>query len=276
MANALAEMSDIQDVMNLISYFIDPKTMRAIMYNCLRIDIPDNNMKARIAARILDATFTEIGTGTNRIAFKHNGVVVKIALDRRGLVDNFTEFKRSAELENQLARTYETNYLINISEYVEVLDQDEFFLNEGQIKQVLKNLAQNYIFDDIGFTDKNSYNWGKREAILTDEEKRIYGKDADSIYDVVILDYGYLYPLRGQRDRLMRCPKCHHPMAWNSAFTGLGCTSASCHYQCTPTQFLRHIKLDYEEVENQIIGSFANLQMPNLAKIEQAITKMHK
>jgi hypothetical protein len=41
-------------------------------------------MKAKLCSEILGNEFDEVGTGTNRIAFLHNGVVVKVALDRRG------------------------------------------------------------------------------------------------------------------------------------------------------------------------------------------------
>jgi len=81
----LSDMSDeVVQVDNLINYFITPQQMKALMYTCLRVDIPDNNDKARVVANILGTGFHEVGTGTNRIAFKHNGVVVKVALDRRG------------------------------------------------------------------------------------------------------------------------------------------------------------------------------------------------
>ena len=58
--------------------------MKALYHDCLRLDIGDNNVKAEICSAILGTGFSEIGTGTNRIAFLHNGVVVKVALDRRG------------------------------------------------------------------------------------------------------------------------------------------------------------------------------------------------
>lgn len=77
-------VGDVKIVPNLLEYFIDEKMMRALFYNCLRLDIPDNNVKAEIISEMLGPTFSEIGTGTNRIAFLHNGVVVKVALDRRG------------------------------------------------------------------------------------------------------------------------------------------------------------------------------------------------
>lgn len=77
-------VGDVKVVPNLINYFISATTMKALYYKCLRLDIPDNNVKAEICSEILGPQFAEIGTGTNRIAFLHNGVVVKVALDRRG------------------------------------------------------------------------------------------------------------------------------------------------------------------------------------------------
>ncbi len=70
---------------SLIEYFFDHKTMRALAYNALDYHIADNNEKALVVKEILGDGYTELGTGTNRVAFYHNGVVVKVALDRRGL-----------------------------------------------------------------------------------------------------------------------------------------------------------------------------------------------
>ena len=265
---------DIEQVNSLIEYFITPEQMKALMYNCLRVDIPDNNDKARIVKKILGLAFKELGTGTNRIALYKNGVVVKVALDRRGLLDNFAEFKRSPELENYLAKTYETNYLINICEYIEVMYQDDFYINESAIREVLKRISEKYLFDDIGFTDKNSYNWGRRAAKLTEEERKLYGEYADEIYDVVILDYGYLYPIRDQKEKLFRCPKCSHKLKWNATFTSIGCSNSSCNFSVTPMQLRRRMDRSYEELENQIIAQFNDLKMPNLARIEQEISKI--
>lgn len=190
------------------------------------------------------------------------------------LIDNFTEFKRSSELEGYAARTYETNYLINIAEYVEVLNQDEFAYNERPIKTILERLSENYLFNDIGYSYKNSYNWGKRPAHLTDEELEIYGENADLLYDVVILDYGYMYPLYDQKDKLYRCPKCQHRLQWLSNYTALQCTNSGCNLQLSPTEIRRRMNLSYEKLENEITNQFNNLQMPNLTSIEQSITKI--
>lgn len=185
------------------------------------------------------------------------------------LVDNFQEFKRSNELEHFLARTYETNYLINIAEYVEVMDQDKFMINEGPIKEVLKRISENYLFDDIGFTLKNSYNWGCREA-MADEDGYV---DEDA-YDICILDYGYLYPLHGQKDRLLRCPLCNHRLKWNGNYTGFGCENSGCGFHTTPMQLRKKMKLDYDDLENRLVSSLGNLKMPNLTTIEKEIVKI--
>ena len=39
-----------------------------------------------------------------------------------------------------LAKTYETNYLINVAEYVLVIDKDTFVHNEEVVKYILKDI----------------------------------------------------------------------------------------------------------------------------------------
>lgn len=192
------------------------------------------------------------------------------------LVDNFTEAKRSSELENFLARTYETNYVVNICEYVDLIDQYDFMKNEGPIKQMLAEISKNYLFEDIGFSEKNSCNWGKREAKLSPEERAIYGKDAEFAYDICILDYGYLYPIGDQKDKLMRCIKCHHKLNWNRNYTGLVCTNHNCNFQIAPMDLKRYMKSSMEDMENRMIGDLNELKTPNLVSIERVISKFNR
>ena len=206
---------------------------------------------------------------------KPNGIGLTTLSKYKLLVDNFQEFKRSTELPNYLTKTYETNYLINICEYIEVMDQDRFLINEAGIKQILADISKNYLFDDIGFTLKNSYNWGCREARLSPEEREYYDEDdGEYLYDICILDYGYLYPLHDQKDKLLRCPKCQHKLKWNSNYTMLVCGNGQCHFQTSPMNLRRKMNLDYEEMENQLISSLGSLKMPNLTKIEQMLSKI--
>lgn len=246
---------------NLIRTMFSDVMIRALMIHCLRVDIPDNNDKADMIKIMLGDQFHELGTGTNRIAFLRNGLVYKIALDRRGLIDNFTEFKRASELLMYLARTYETNLLINVCEYVEVIDQRTFMDSETSIKAILGDIAKGYLFNDVGFTMKNYCNWGMR--YISDDDK-----------ELVILDYGYLYPLMGQDlNQLFRCPRCGGRLAWNSSYTAFTCQAKDnrCQAILSPTDIRRMMRLNFESAENNLIAEISGDGMPNLDTVEQAL-----
>lgn len=258
---------------NLIrSTFPDP-VLKWLFQLALRVDIADNNDKADMI-RVMFASkefkdlgvnnFTELGTGTNRIAFLHNGLVYKIALDRRGFVDCYTEFKRSIELPMYLVNTYETNMLINVCEYVTLIDQDEFADNEEVVKAILEDISNDYVFNDLGYSNKNYCNWGHRP-------------NPDGTADLVILDYGYLYPLTGQnQDELFRCPKCGDRLHWNNNYTAFLCTSSRggagrCGVTISPTDIQRRMNTKFEEQENAMLNSLYDVQMPNQRNLEQLI-----
>ena len=232
---------------SLINKFFPKETIKKLYYHATNVRFEDNNEKAEIIKYILGPEFEELGTGTNRIAFLHNGFVVKVALDYRGCVDSFTEYKRSQELPELLAYTYETNFLINIAEYVTVISKEEFLRNEAQIKEVLKKIsAGGYIFDDIGFSLKNSYNWGYRDN-----------------GDLVILDYGYLYRRpTGTNESAFSCPRCRDELHWNSNYTGFICSNTQCSTKYSIMDVRRRMSLELEDTENQVIEMLNNIKMP--------------
>lgn len=262
--------TDVPD--NLITEFFDPTKLKTLLYHCLSVEIPDNNDKAEMILHLLPNIrnhakgFDELGTGTNRIGLLYNGFVIKIALDRRGLVDNFNEFKRSNELPMYLAKTYETNYLINITEYTTIMDQDQFILNEPTIKTMLKDISKGYLFDDIGFTLKNCCNWGFRDA-----------PEGHGELELCIIDSGYLYPLIGQdQNNLFRCPKCNGKMTWDSNFTYFKCRSNNCGYKMKPSDIRDRMTTDFEDIENKTLYGINHIKTPNLKDIEKVITKISK
>lgn len=247
---------------NIIREVFSDEQIRALHYLAMRVDIEDNNDKAEMIRMIVPSDFVEIGTGTNRIAFLYNNLVYKIALDRRGYVDNLAEFKRSRELPMYLARTYETNYLINVAEYVLVIDKDTFVQNEDSVKMILEDMAKDYLFDDVGYSLKNYCNWGSRFTTTGET--------------LVILDYGYLYPLFGQnREELFRCPRCGSKLQWNPTYTEFICSGSDGRERCsarfTPMALRRNMKLDFEDLEEKMMAEFNHLQKPNLNKIEKSI-----
>ena len=68
----------------LIPEYFTKGQLKQLYMHCLATFFPDNNLKADIVKAIVGPEFVELGLGTNRIAFLYNGMVVSIALDRRG------------------------------------------------------------------------------------------------------------------------------------------------------------------------------------------------
>ena len=232
--------------------------MKKLYYHCLRVDIPDNNEKAKMIQELLGPDFYELGTGTNRITFLYHNFAIKIACDRRGMVDSFTEFKRSGEIPQYLTKVYECNQLVLLAEYVTLIDRDEFGLNEHGIKDILQDLSKAYIFDDCGYTLKNAQNWGYRTN-----------------GDIVLLDYGYMYPNIHQ-EQALTCPKCNARLIYNSNYTGFECPNTHCHAKFRVMDIRRRMSLDIEDFENQIINKLNNLPLPDMRKIESSVIRpMH-
>lgn len=248
---------------NLIREFFTDEQLKTLFYHALRVDIPNNNDKAEMIKHYLPSNqFDELGTGTNRMAFLHNGFVIKIAMDRRGLVDSFTETKRSIELPRILAKTYECNMIVQIQQYVNIIDQSQFMENEFVIKNILSQLSENYLFEDLGFTLKNCYNWGFVES---DEH--------EGEMELRILDYGYLYPLYMQnKAELFRCPKCNATLKWNSNFTEFQCANSQCGLKVPPWRIKQKMKTDFEDLENRMISDLSSFTMPNFRDIEAKIS----
>ncbi len=153
---------------------------------------------------------------------------------------------------------------INVCEYVTIIDQSTFIRNEDVIKDILKVMASEYLFNDVGFTTKNYCNWGTRYLGEDDE-------------DLVILDYGYLYPLIGQNMKtLFQCPKCGGQLKWNTNYTGFVCTSKTsnnerCGAMFSPVDIQNRMSTDFEDMENKLIARLNSIQMPTARDIEKTI-----
>lgn len=235
---------------SLIQDYFTEEQLKLLYYNALRIDIEDNNDKADIATHIVGPDFDEVGTGTNRITFKRGFYVVKIALDKHGVEDNVTEFMRSEELKEFCAITYETNGLINIMEYVTLLDKDEFEMNKPRIKMMLDELSKVYIFEDLGFASaKNFANYGKRDDNT-----------------LVILDYGYLYKRYGNEKALM-CPKCGTMLEYNKTYSSFICPNQVCNSSYMIMDIRRKMKTTNEEEEQRRVFAQYGLEPPNFDKL---------
>jgi hypothetical protein len=102
------------------------------------------------------------------------------------------------------------------------MDKMEFLENQLYIKRILDILAEDqsmdetkrrfYILGDMGMSDKNYGNWGRR----------MNG-------DIVVLDYGYLYQLTNEAwKEVARCPMCGSSLEYTKDYSELECTKTEC------------------------------------------------
>lgn len=253
----ISKLQDSDETQSLIENIFGADLVKKIYYHCCRIDIEDNNEKAELLQELLGPEFVELGTGTNRMAYIYNpspdreflggaNLVYSIALDRRGLIDNWTEFKRSTEIPEFMIKCYETNMLILIEEYVTLMDKEEFVANENGIKSILEELSKAYIFEDIGFNLKNQSNYGYRQN-----------------GDIVILDAGYVYPLGASAEIILSCPRCKGRLRYNSNYTAFQCSNTSCKAKYSFMEIRRRMDLSLEDMENQMISELNSVEMPD-------------
>lgn len=178
-------------------------------------DYTDNNEKAQIVSYVMrhcGTPFEEVGTGTNRIAFAYSNYVYKVALDRRGLVDNASEFMTSPKNTDSLAISYDTNIVVLIQQYCITLDYETFRMNKDAILQMCESLANQFIIGDMGYTDKNFYN---------------IGMDKDGTPKVV--DYAYIHSKFGNQ-RALTCPRCNRRLKETNDYTGYRCPQCNTIY----------------------------------------------
>lgn len=167
--------------------------------------------------------YRRIGEGTNRFVCLLDNHIVKVAYNGLAYMDNMNELAMAKKNGKRLARAYETNGIILVSEYVTVMDKEDFLENQAEIGMVLTKLSgidkgrpnkrgDKYILGDMGMSDKNYGNWGRRTN-----------------GDIIVLDYGYLYEVAGE-DWLdiARCPICGSSIEYTDDFSELRCSKTEC------------------------------------------------
>ena len=111
-------------------------------------------------------------------------------MDRRGCIDNMSEYLRSIEEPSILAKTYETNRMIAVSEYAKLISRDEFESRKDEIRAMLDYLSRRYVIQDLGLTPKNFCNVGLRDD-----------------GSIIFIDYAYMYKIAGNEQALV-CQLC--------------------------------------------------------------------
>jgi len=152
--------------------------MRILLNICTSTKIADNNMKVKLLIKYLEPKgFDAIGSGTNRFTMFKDGYAFKFALDHYGYDDNETEFNMSKRLfPFGATKTYETNGLVNVSEFVNVMNKSIFVKNKKRIRSILRSLSRWFLFADLGTVARNYKNWG-----------------FDNYGEIRFLDYGLIH-----------------------------------------------------------------------------------
>ena len=122
----------------------------------------NNDRADAILFRFRDRGFVELAPATNRFVLAKGQYVYKFALDSYGIKDNNNEFDLSEELQPFVTKTYETNGLILIAEYVDLISENEFIASRDNIREMLKYLSEEWLFSDVGTIVKNRCNWGEK------------------------------------------------------------------------------------------------------------------
>ena len=169
--------------------------------------------------------YRRIGEGTNRFVCLLSNHIIKVAYNYLAYLDNMNELAMSKKMSKHgpLALAYETNGLVLVSEYVAVIDKEDFLESQTEVKKVLIELEQDvislvnknknyfYILGDMGMSSKNYGNWGRRSS-----------------GELVILDYGYLYKSSfADWKEISKCPYCGNPLTYKNDYTELECSSCN-------------------------------------------------
>lgn len=189
--------------------------------------------------------YRRIGEGTNRFVCLLDNHIIKVAYNYLAYIDNMNELAMAKKMPKELALAYETNGVILVSEYVTVMDKEDFLESQSTISLILTKLQENrdlvnkekglyYILGDMGMSNKNYGNWGRR----------MNG-------EIVVLDYGYLYEMSYKKWKdVSKCPVCGSSLEYTNDYSELKCIGDSC--KCKVKYTTLRNALGYENIINNI------------------------
>lgn len=226
----------------------DRDEIKMLFALALSIDYRDNNQKSDMLTEYMKKKgFVCLGTGTNRVSYKKGYYVYKIALDRRGIADNLNEARRSVDAPQFLAHCFEGCGIIDVAEYVDVMDRETFAKPEvkAAILSVLSELAKEFIFGDMGYDPKNFANIGTRRSQNGDPPT------------LVFLDFAYMHPRLGNEDAFT-CIKDGAPLKYNRTFTKYYCPKCKAEY-------------DYRDILWRLNSNANNFENNFLANVQSGL-----
>lgn len=178
-------------------------------------DNPDIPILAKRQDKVIEKLkkfgFKEEGAGTNRIVLSHKDfpdVVAKIAIDRRGIIDNDMEYKLSKIIPAYTAKNYESNGIISISQKLDIMSSFDMSENYDKVMEILNVLKDGFMLNDV--------------SPLTHEN---WGFDLEG--NIKICDYAYLTPL--DEIKVNKC-RCGGSLVYADDITYLYCTECDKKY----------------------------------------------
>lgn len=197
-------------------------------------------------------SFSFPGAGTNRMTVLIDGYIYKIALDQDGYIDNLNEFILSKEAQPYVTKTYETNGLIAVAEYVTLISYEEFVEKKSKILEILDDISREYLIGDMGWTQKNYANWG-------------YRKNSD---DLVILDFGHMHRLSGEK---LLCKECCSILQYNSTYTKLKCLDCGKEEEFMTIKLRLSKKEERDNIDEQLKKAYQLTEPTKMVKEEDVI-----
>lgn len=195
--------------------------------------------------------FKRLGRGTNRIVYKYmedETFVLKVAMDRVALQDNFAEMRNQQFLKPFVTKIFQVSPCgtVAIVERVQpITSRAEFNAIAEDVFDLLVNcIIGKYVLDDIG--EKCFMNYGIR--------CNAYGS-----FGPVLLDYTYVYPLDGRKLKcgafnLSTGKVCNGEIDYDVGFNKLKCTC------CGKTYLARDLQ-DPGKSDIKLIGKGRGVNM---------------
>lgn len=189
---------------------------------------------------LLDDRVTYLGAGTNRVVFAAEDIVFKISLDEQGRVDNMSEYVISQyehgykdsedyvgdqiRLGSHITKSYELYETgeILVSEYCRAITKEVFRdkWTKKEVRKMLKELATEYVFEDMGYNERNLKNFG----ICAETGV------------IKVIDYAYIKPL----DLVdLDCPYCNIGyLNYDKEYFHMICNNDSCERKFRPFEIM--------------------------------------
>lgn len=141
---------------------------------------------AMIDSIMTNRGFRKMASGTNRVTYRYlndYSIVIKIAIDKVGLSDNWNEYKNQQLLKPFVTKCFEVSPCGTVGLFervVPITSREEFVYISDDIFDLINNLIGKYVLEDIG--EKFYMNYGLREG-----------------FGPVLLDYPYVFELDGRK-----------------------------------------------------------------------------